>query len=281
MACIAVLITCHNRREKTLTCLASLYAAVPVGVDIVTYLVDAGSSDGTPVAVSESFPAVRIIAGHAALYWNSGMRLAFAKAIGQGFDFYLWLNDDTRVNTDALHHLVEAYRRGEPTLGKKIIVVGSTTDSGGTKLSYGGWKCGDGVRALNFQRVYPHATQLIECDAMNGNCVLIPHAVVSIMGNLDPTYTHGMGDFDYGLRAKKIGIRAYVAPGFTGICEPNEGAGLWTDGSLTAIVRWRALVGPKGLPPWEWWVFTRRHGGRLWPLYWISPYVKNWACSFR
>lgn len=45
---IAVLMTCHNRRETTLKCLSSLYdQALPSGVTFKTYLVDDGCADGT------------------------------------------------------------------------------------------------------------------------------------------------------------------------------------------------------------------------------------------
>ena len=49
---ISVLLTCHNRKAKTLGCLTSLYAAeLPVGYDMEVYLVDDGCTDGTADAV--------------------------------------------------------------------------------------------------------------------------------------------------------------------------------------------------------------------------------------
>ena len=40
---IAVLITCHNRKEKTLKCLRTLYSqTLPAGAEISVYLVDDG-----------------------------------------------------------------------------------------------------------------------------------------------------------------------------------------------------------------------------------------------
>ena len=58
---IAVLITCHNRREKTLKCLQSLYFNIlSKNYVIEIFLVDDGSTDGTANAVFKKFPLVNI-----------------------------------------------------------------------------------------------------------------------------------------------------------------------------------------------------------------------------
>ena len=45
---IAVLLTCHNRKVKTISCLKSLYeATLPKGFSLEIFLVDDGSVDGT------------------------------------------------------------------------------------------------------------------------------------------------------------------------------------------------------------------------------------------
>ncbi|HYT74673.1 MAG TPA: hypothetical protein VEL79_07990 [Vicinamibacterales bacterium] len=36
---------------------------------------------------------------------------------------------------------------------------------------------------------------------------------------------------------------------------------------------WKKLLGPKERPPSEWLWFTKRYGGRFWPLSWIGPYL--------
>src|SRR5437879_10926345 len=63
----------------------------------------------------------------------------------------------------------------------------------------------------------------IDCDTMNGNCVLIQRSVVPRLGNLDHHFTHSMPDLDYGLRAKRAGCSVSVAPGYVGDCVTNSG----------------------------------------------------------
>lgn len=68
------------------------------------WLVDDASPDQTGAKVKAAFPEVHVIEGAGGLFWCKGMRLAWDKAIASGikYDFYLWLNDDVMLKTDAL-----------------------------------------------------------------------------------------------------------------------------------------------------------------------------------
>ena len=46
---IAAILSCHNRKIKTMACLESLFSIIP---DIDVYLTDDGCTDGTPEAAS-------------------------------------------------------------------------------------------------------------------------------------------------------------------------------------------------------------------------------------
>src|SRR5690554_101285 len=106
---IAVLLTCHNRREKSLACLKYLFkATLPVNYAIEVFLVDDGSIDGTSQAINIEFPAVNIIKGSGDLFWNRGMHLAWDKAAKTGYPFYLWLNDDTILFETAISELLKS-----------------------------------------------------------------------------------------------------------------------------------------------------------------------------
>jgi GT2 family glycosyltransferase len=273
---LAVLITSHSRKAKTLECIRRVYNQE--GRDafcVKVYLVDDGSTDGTADAVRVQFPEATVLNGSGSLYWNGGMRLAFAHAMSKGFDFYLLLNDDTRLLPDATAKLLHTYRQVTTGAGADAIIVGSTFDSTTGRMSYGGMCSVSQFSPMDVRKIPPsNAPQ--RCDTINGNCVLIPHIVAATMGNLDPAFTHAMGDMDYGYRAKKAGCSLWIAPGYVGECVLNTGRGFWTDRSLSVRERWCRLLGPKGLPPREWFVFTSRHAGPLWPLYWLNPYLKFW-----
>jgi GT2 family glycosyltransferase len=276
---IAVLMTCHNRREKTLACLAALHANAPVlGASFTVLLVDDGSTDGTAAAVATRYPETRLIPGDGSLFWNGGMRRAFEVALGDDYQAYLWLNDDTMLYPDALARLIAASRQLRKASGRDVVVVGSTQDARTRALTYGGVRRAAKWRPMAFNMVTPGAAP-IECESMWGNCVLIPDAIARAVGNLDPSFTHSMGDVDYGLRVRKAGFAIFVMSGYAGTCSMNSTSGSYEDPRVPLRERLRKMTQPKGLPIRSWRVLTRRHAGPFWFLYWIWPYFKVVATS--
>jgi GT2 family glycosyltransferase len=272
---IAALATCFNRKELTLATLHSLFCQRGLdSIDLLVYLLDDSSSDGTTEAVAAAFPRVRLLRGDGNLYWNGGMRVSFAAAMRDKFDAYLWVNDDCIFFPDALSRLIgclDAVSADETP----PIIVGSLRDPQTGARSYGGYRVRRRGLTLKLEPVVPDVSRPLCCDTMNGNLVLIPASVAAALGNLDPGYTHQWGDLDYGLRAGKSGIPVFAAPGYFGECTDNSIANTWRDQSIPRSRRWSHLMSPKGAPPREWLRFTSRHFGWRWPFYAASPYLKT------
>lgn len=272
---VAALLTCHNRRDKTIACLDALFRnELPDGYELSVILVDDGSVDGTATAVLERYPQVELIKGNGKLYWNGGMRVAFAAAMENCFDFYLWLNDDTVLYPSALKNAITTAAELKAQLAKDVIVVGATRDASSGQLTYGGVVRTSKWKPLAFKLVAP-ADVALECKTMNGNCVLVPDAIAQAIGGMEPAFAHAMGDLDYGLRAQYAGFRVWLMPGFAGVCSKNSVTGSFNDAALPMSARLRQMWQPKGLPISSWRVFTQRHAGILWPLYWLWPYAKT------
>jgi GT2 family glycosyltransferase len=262
---IAAILTCHNRRDKTLACLSALYAArdraAELGLQV--YLTDDGSTDGTAAAVRAFDPRIQVVQGTGGLYWNRGMVAAWRAALESdgAYDAFLLLNDDTLLDADALSVLLEPAGK----IRTNAIIVGAVRDPESGELTYGGirrtsrWHPGRTTQL-------PIASEPQDADTFNANCVLVPAGCVERIGTLDPVFTHAMGDFDYGLRARKAGIRVVVAPGTVGTCPRNDLRGSWRDSSLSTRERLRRLNSPKGLPYREWQQYLRRHGA---PFPWL------------
>jgi GT2 family glycosyltransferase len=272
-ATIAVLLTSHNRREQTLACLKSLHATTIPGIAVVVHLVDDASTDGTMEEVAAAFPDVEITVGSGDLFWGGGMRLAFNRAVPAGPDFLLWLNDDVVLDPCALERLLATYATLCAERQPLSLVVGSTRDPRTGKTTYGGVQRTSRLRRMVFSLIEPTDTPQT-CETMNGNIVLIPRSVYSVVGNTDERFTQAMGDFDYGLRAHYAGCQVFVAPGHYGTCSLNPLEGTFRDTTLNRRQRFRHVVSMKGLPPAEWAAFCRRHGGPLWPALAISPYFR-------
>lgn len=274
MTNIAVLITCFNRRAKTIACLEALFAnRLPDGLQMVVFLVDDGSTDGTSAAVKSEFPAVRIIQGNGNLYWGGGMRLAFSEALKQSFEHYLWLNDDTILYPDAIARMFRTQNETELLNRNSTIIVGTTCDSASGTPTYGGQRRSRSGHKLKFDLVTPSDSP-IQCDTINGNFVLISRTVAAKTNNIDEAFVHSMGDIDYGLRAVKAGCQLWVMPGFAGTCSWNASGGTFIDAALPLHQRLKKMLGPKGLPLASWKVLTKRHSGSFWIVYWLWPYSR-------
>jgi GT2 family glycosyltransferase len=272
---VAILMTCFNRKEKTLKSLRSLFHQDnKVARSIQVILVDDGSTDRTSDEVVEQFPAVQILMGDGSLYWNGGMRLAFGEAMHGEFDYFLWLNDDTTLFPNALDVMLQTASELELE-GKPGIVVGSTCHPDSGRRTYGGFRRVRNWCSQHYVPVEPLSDAIQACDTMNGNCTLIPKSVAVKVGNLDGAFRHRFSDMDYSLRARARGFGTYLVPGFIGACTPNLQQGTWRDTEIPFSRRWRDLMSPKGIPINEWFTFTRRHYGFLWPLYFCSPYIKT------
>ncbi len=286
---LAVLLTCYNRKPKTLASLQALFnQELNAEVRIDVYLVDDGSTDGTATAVSQAYPQVKILQGNGSLFWNGGMRQAFAEALQQDYDYYLWLNDDTILYPNALSTLLETFQALRVQGEQRALIAGSTCDPDTKALTYGGVVRRSRWRPIKFDLVKPgeHAQP---CDTVNGNCVLIPRAVAQVVGNLDPAFTHYAGDYDYGLRAQKQGCTVWVAPGYVGTCSQNYQPGSKDNSPVNPGESFKKISQPKGLsvreqilhPLEEWKIFAQRHAGFLWPIYWLIPYRRLLWTSLR
>jgi GT2 family glycosyltransferase len=276
---IAILLTCYNRKQNTLASLAALFNQIlPPSVTLDVYLVDDGSTDGTADAVRQAYPQVKIIPGNGSLFWNGGMRVAFSEAVKSDHNYHLWLNDDTLLDPEAVSKLLKTSSSLAQQGYDRAIVVGSTRDRATGATTYGGMVRKSQWRPLKFSLVEPGEAPK-RCDTINGNCVLIPRTVVELVGNLDPAFSHYIGDFDYGLRSQQQGCTVWIAPGYIGTCSQNQ-PGSQTDSRVRLDEQLKKMEQPKGLNVKEevlysfaeWKVFAQRHGGLLWPIYWLLPY---------
>ena len=277
---IAALITCFNRRQHTLTALTTFYQQRGLeGIKLKVFLVDDGCTDGTGEAVRTNFPQVCVLQGNGKLFWDGGMRMAYAAAMKEGFDAYLFFNDDTKLYDDALSRLVQV-ANARLAIGEPTIVTGTTYSPGTTEPTYGGQRWLHSGLSKTLHLVTPDPESPVSTDTMNGNFALIPREITKVLGNIEKGFTQQFGDFDYGLRAQRAGFKVVVAPGYSGECSLNSRKGTWRDPSQPFARRWKDLMSPKGTPLPDWWIFTTRHFGWRWPLYFASPFLKTLTAGF-
>lgn len=253
MTKLAVLLTVHNRKQKTLDCLRGLFRQeMPEDCSLEVYLTDDGCTDGTPEAVKREFPQVNIVEGDGNLFWNRGMYRAWETAANsEDYDFYLWLNDDTVLLPGALKALVQ-----EAAEKPDSVIVGSTRSSiDSEKLTYGGQFYG--------RQIMPNG-YLQKCQTFNGNIVLVSKAIFHLIGNLDWAYRHAIGDLDYGWMVTRSGKHNYISKTFRGICDRNPRPPKWTLPEVAFRGRWRNYHSPLGYgQPGPLFHFNKKNFGLL------------------
>jgi GT2 family glycosyltransferase len=274
---VAALYTCFNRKEKTLSSLAHLYAALEKSkrdITLSVYLTDDNSSDGTSEALAEKFPDVQVLKGSGYLYWAGGMRNSWSAARKESYDAYLLLNDDTNVNPELLSKILQTDSYCLKTYSKQGIYIGTTTDSNTQIVTYGGWQLVNSFTA-KIKRVPPGDLSPKSCDLGNANIMWVSKSVVDKLGILSEGYIHGMADFDYTLIARKNNIPILVVPGILGVCVNDHSDPYEKFINLPFKRRIKMLYDPVGLDFKSQLHHMKKHFPLRYPIFLLMGWIKT------
>ena len=232
-----IVIPAHNRLATTLACLHRLRMqgvfawAAPI-------VVDDGSTDGTGDAIRLEFPDIEVLRGNGKLFWTGATELGMRRAVEHGAEFIFWLNDDCEPQPGALAELLAVARaRGAVTGGVCVL-----PRSG--QPVYGGFK--KGRRELEFISAAPG--EVTACDALNGNLVCVPRAVVDAIGFPDGRgLPHASGDTDYTLRATERGQTVLLVGAARAQATPHNRLGYasWLLSGMGVRNVWATLFNPR------------------------------------
>lgn len=266
---IVVVMTCHNRKNKTVNCIKKLHEGNVN--NIYRYIVvDAASTDNTAEAVKElQYDDVVIVNAEATLFWNGGMHRGITQATENygDYDYILLVNDDVDFAPGVIDRLVEY---AQTQYEGKAVIVGATHDDNGN-FSYGGILYGKG---LQYEMLGPDRIDET-CTTFNANCTLIPMQIMKQVKNVDPYYKHSMGDFDLGFRISRSGNKIYVFHEYVGCCNDNPVEGTWQDPKIGVIKRLKLKESFKGLPFKDWFHYLNKNFGLGTAcVRSITPYIK-------
>lgn len=228
---IAVLMTCHNRRETTTRCLKGLLSQVNDGFQI--FVVDDGSIDGTREELEKLADEhrLRILTGDGRLFWAKGMAMAWATSLEESWDGWLLLNDDTLLRDDAIARLQKTV-----SAHPDMVVVGNLRDEvTGSRI------CG-----------------LADDGTFTGNFVFVPVGVYRRVGALCGAFHHAWADCDYAMRCRRQGVRI-VELDDVGTTRSHQMRPRLDKMNLRA--RWKTLWDPKGWCVHDVWLYRRRNWG--------------------
>lgn len=268
MTAVLGLATCFNRRDKTVNAIKVLTEGNPkLSMDFI--IVDDNSSDGTAEALNR-FDNVKVLHGDGNLYYSGGMRMAIAEAkkTDKNYDYCLLFNDDVKFYDHCIEYLVSKAEQ------KDAVWVGPTCDENG-KLVYSGI-----IRRSKFAPKYRHLlaeTEAgVECETLNGNCVLIPWHIFMDVDNMPAIYRQYFSDYHYGFDITRKGYKIMAPDRFIGMCKDDtKKENSWKDTSLSLKERIRKKESVKGLPFKEYFYYLNHNFNFATAVvYSFSPYVK-------
>ena len=201
-----------NGLEDTIACLESCRAISYPRLRVL--VVDNGSVDGSQAAIRERFPDVELIETGRNLGFAGGNNVGIRRALEQGADYVLLLNNDTLVDRGFVDALVRT-ARSDPAIGmlcSKIYRVDPPDVlwyAGGYMIEWLGWgrHRGDGVRDVG------QFETLEEINRPTGCSLMVTRALCERVGLLGEEYFLYAEDLDWGLRARRAGFKVVYDPG--------------------------------------------------------------------
>lgn len=272
---LAVLLTCFNRKEKTISSLTALEKALENSNEnwkMSIYLTDDGSTDGTSEAVAMNFPEANILQGTGFLYWAGGMRNSWNEALKGEYDAYFLMNDDTNIYSHLFNSVQKTHEFSTSNYGKGGIYIGTTVDTNTKKVTYGGSVFVNRFLA-KIRRLQPQENP-VPCQLGNANIMWVCKNVVEDIGILSDGYVHGMADYDYTLRATKKDIPALIMPGVVGECTNDHKDPYLKFFKLPLKERFKMLYHPVGFDFISQSYHMKKHFPLRFPLFLMAGYLK-------
>jgi GT2 family glycosyltransferase len=181
------------------------------------FVVDNGSADGSPEAIKEAFPRVRLIRNSRNLGFSRAVNLALAQAAG---NYCVLLNSDARLIEGAIGTLV-AFMQENPDVGiaggQLINEDGSRQNSIAPFPSLATELLNRRLLRILFPYWYPgkerHYPRPVDVDSLVGACIIVRCQAIEEVGNLDEGYFFFMEETDWCFRMKEQGWRISFVPG--------------------------------------------------------------------
>jgi len=197
---VLAIVTCHNRKNLSLAFLRSLASQINLGeINLTTFLVDDGSTDGTSEAVKENFPKVKVFMGDGNLYWAGAVRKALLELKNQPKQFQgiLIVNDDLELAENAVSQLVQTSLQFNAIVGSTVLSRGGEVEATGGRR---GRMCKPRLRkVLANGEVQP-------CEFLPGHLMYIPMHHFIKLGGFSDKLRYGLIDLDFTFRASKESI---------------------------------------------------------------------------
>lgn len=209
---VLIVLVNYNGFDYTRECVESLFHLDYPEFDIL--IVDNGSTDGSGKRLAELFDG-RVI--YLSLLKNLGVtggnNRGIDYAADNNYDFILFLNNDTMVESDFVSRLVSASIENNKSLVVPKIIcffdqkkldhfIGHDID----------WSTAQPLNYSPYPEDRPEFNKRIEIGIASTCCLMVPVEILRKIGHMDENYFMYYDDSDFTIRAKRAGFKIIYEP---------------------------------------------------------------------
>ena len=204
---VFIIIVNWNLKDITLDCLESLHHLRYPNYRII--VVDNHSEDGSPQAISQRFPHVEQIIHAENRGSTAGYNAGFRKALSEGADYTLLINNDTLIDPGALDYLVYACAPDDVGMTGPLIYYADLP----TKI----WSAGAMRSKLTLDLSGNHGrgktfSENTDRDFLTSCALLCKREVLEKVGLMDEDFYVYQEEMDYCYRVRTAGYRLLLVP---------------------------------------------------------------------
>ncbi len=214
MKSLWIIVLNWNGRDDTLALLATLgHCRVPEGWRLHVLVVDNASTDGSAERIAADFPEAEIMRLGENLRFAGGNNQGLERALAQGADLVMLLNNDTEADPRLLERLVSALDEDPRAAAAAPLICFASPRE---RIWYAGGRCvvSLGLTAHRGLRQLDRGQfRAVEATGyLTGCCLLARREAWERVGFLDPRYHIYAEDADWSLRARAQGYRLLFVP---------------------------------------------------------------------
>lgn len=218
---LSIIVVTWNGKKYAIECLESL-KSISATLDHEIIVVDNASTDGTPEAIRELFPNVKLIETGANLGFAKGNNIGMAASRGK---YVCLVNSDVVIPNGCFEHLVDFMDENPDIgmLGPKMLSPDGGVGASVMRLPtvWNTLCCSLGLHAIfpksrllgGFSMdAYPYDS-IDDVEVLTGWFWVIPRRALDVVGGLDEQFFMYGEDIDWSHRFKSAGFRVVFYPG--------------------------------------------------------------------
>lgn len=208
---ICILVLNWNGANDTIACVHSLQKVTYANAEIV--VIDNGSDDDSIQRFHEQFSDVKIIELESNLFYGGGNNAGLDWALDHGFDYVIFLNNDTTVEPDFLESLLAGFDMSQDVGMVAPLMCYSAAPE---LIWYGGGHINLWTGVVEHENIRKHVSTIElkskKTDYITGCCLMMPTRLAANLGGFDLSFKMYGEDVDLSLRTVAAGYDLIFVP---------------------------------------------------------------------